>query len=141
MSPQLLVPQLLVVDDDRPIREVITEALTDEGYGVHTAADAREAVAQLRRIRPDLVIADVAIPYGDGISLCRMICRTPDPVPTPVVVISALAHPALVNRAYQAGAAAFLAKPFDLDELVECIRRLLAQPPASREAVPSSMFR
>lgn len=117
-------PRVVVVAEDDPvIRELLAEVLGAElDVYVVTAADGAEALRVLERVRPALVVTDVMMPGVDGLELARRICDDPRLAGVPVVAISA-AVDAEVARA--AGCAELLAKPFELDEVVDLVRRHL----------------
>jgi CheY-like chemotaxis protein len=111
---------ILVVDDDASIREFIEMALIDEGYQVALATNGREALDRAVAERPRLILLDMAMPVMDGWAFARAYRATPGPH-APILVVTA-AHEAAV-RAAQAGADAYIAKPFDLDRLLEMVER------------------
>lgn len=113
--------KVLVVDDERNIREVLAAVLQDEGYSVRTAIDGRQALDQLHQDPPDLVLLDVMLPGLDGRELIRRMQQQSKLADIPVVLISTAAQPALPML----GAAAFLPKPFDLAHLLNTVARVL----------------
>ena len=118
------VKTILVVDDESMLREAVADALRDEGYVALEGADGREAVELFDRERPDLVLMDVMMPRLDGREALRLI-RSAQPVATiPVVMMSAAVPPALLDPAI----AGFLAKPFDLDQLLALVAKLIGHP-------------
>jgi CheY-like chemotaxis protein len=112
---------VLVVDDDRDIRETLEELLRDEGYEVVTARNGAEALAAVRRERPALVVLDLFMPVMDGVEFRRRQLADPEIADVPVIVISAAA--ALAERTAGMGAQAVLEKPIALDELLACVER------------------
>ncbi len=108
---------MLVVDDERDIREAVSEVLKDEGYEVIDARDGAEALDQLRARHPDLVLLDLMMPGMNGWEFCAAREREPDIRGVPVIVISAL------GRVSGLDAQAFLQKPFELDALVSAVRQ------------------
>lgn len=108
---------ILVVEDDAHLREVITEALSDEGFTVYQANDGERALERLETMAPDLILSDVRMPRLTGIELAERLKQRRDPIP--IVLMSANANAPL------GGGAMFLAKPFSLDDLVALVARVL----------------
>ena len=111
-----------VVDDEPTIRALVVAVLRDEGYAAVGAADGREALAALERDGPDLVLMDVMMPGLDGPGAYLAMRTRPQGLAVPVVLMSAAIDP---NRLPD-GVAAFLPKPFDLDQLLGLVVRVLA---------------
>lgn len=115
-------PSILVVDDDPAIRKMTRLVLEAEGYAVRAAGDGREALAEIAREPPDLVLSDVRMPELDGVALlAELRRRAPD---LPVVLFSAL-H----DRIDDPGVA-FLPKPFDIPHLLDTVHGALAASPS-----------
>jgi len=117
--------RILVVDDERAVRESLQRALVLEGYEIELAADGREALARLANgeSQPDAVILDVLMPVVDGLEVCRRLRRAGNRVP----VLMLTARDEIENRVagLDAGADDYVPKPFALEELVARIRALL----------------
>jgi CheY-like chemotaxis protein len=112
--------RILVVDDDASIRDFIEMALTDEGYQVALATNGLEALDQLAADPPSLILLDMAMPVMDGWAFAEAYRARPGPH-APIVVVTA-AHEA-AERAAQVRADDYIAKPFDLDRLLEMVER------------------
>jgi len=112
------VSMILIVEDEAPIRELLAWVLRDLGYEVEEAINGREAMALVADHRPDLVISDVMMPVMGGPELCRWMKREFAAAP-PVILTSSIG----VRAAHGTGADAFVAKPFDLDELEQAVRQ------------------
>ena len=111
--------RVLVVEDEALIRLDLAEMLTEEGYVVAgEAADGEQAVAQARELRPDLVIMDVKMPKMDGIEAAATIVEERV---APVVMLTAFSQRELIEQARDAGAMAYLVKPFSITDLVPAI--------------------
>ena len=113
---------VLVVEDEGAIAEMLEMLLGGEGYAVHVARTGAEALEHARTTAPDLITLDLALPGADGPALLRALRSHADAVP--VVVVSA--HPDQLAPADRALAAAVIQKPFDIDDLVASVARLLA---------------
>jgi CheY-like chemotaxis protein len=115
---------VLLVDDISDSREMYAFFLRTAGYAVHEAADGGDAVAIAIDFRPDVIVMDLSLPSMDGWTAIEKLAATPETAAIPVVVLSAHTFPADEQRARQAGAAAFLAKPCPPDELARHVRRV-----------------
>jgi two-component system response regulator MprA len=125
-----MMQTLLVVDDHESARELIADALRGEGYELVFAATGTEASARVAERLPDMALLDVALPGVHGSEVCRQIKALS--ATTPVVLMSgALERRELERESNAAGADAFLAKPFFLDEL-RTVLRLLSHMRAQR---------
>lgn len=111
------VATILVVDDEQPVVDLLTDMLEDEGHIVIPAYNGRVALELIADQPPDLVISDVMMPFVDGIQLCRMLRAEYDHVSLPVILMSAALPPDLSS----CGANAFLGKPFDIDRFDDLI--------------------
>jgi two-component system, OmpR family, response regulator MprA len=115
--------RLLVVDDDRALRDVLRRALTLAGYEVLLADSGAGALAELTSGVPDAVVLDIGLPDIDGLDVCRLLRREGNRVP----VLMLTARDAVSDRidGLDAGADDYLVKPFDIDELKARLRALL----------------
>jgi len=119
--------KIVVIDDDKVTRKLLTELLARNGYETFGAHDGQEGVALVKWEQPGLVLTDLLIPILDGIGVCQQIKSDPDLVGTKVVVMSALKNPVLIREARAAGADDFVDKPIKTDSLLELVARLLSQ--------------
>jgi len=115
--------QLLVVDDDRGLRDVLRRALELSGYEVRLSETASGALAEIAATPPDALVLDIGLPDIDGLEVCRLLRREGNRVP----VLMLTARDAVSDRidGLDAGADDYLIKPFDVDELRARIRALL----------------
>ena len=111
--------KILAVEDDRPVRNLITTTLKASGYRYLTADDGEEAVMEAATQNPDIILLDLGLPNMDGIDVIRKI-RTWSNVP--IIVISARTEDADKVEALDAGADDYLTKPFSVQELLARIR-------------------
>jgi CheY-like chemotaxis protein len=121
--------RILSVDDDPGTREMLHAALQHLGATVESAADVREALDKLRRAPPDVLVSDIGLPGEDGYDLIRQVRelaadRGRD---VPAVALTGYARVQDQQAVLAAGYQAFAAKPVDLADLVEAIRRLAGQ--------------
>jgi CheY-like chemotaxis protein len=117
--------RVLVVDDDRVIQQLLEVNLELEGYDVvATAADGREALEKIGKLKPDLVILDIMMPKMDGLEVCRRLRADPELADIPVILLSARAQDMDIREGLEIGASAYLTKPFDPVELLEVVGRL-----------------
>jgi two-component system phosphate regulon response regulator OmpR len=121
-------PHLLVVDDDKRLRELLRRYLSDNGFRVTTAADARDARSNLASFAFDFVVLDVMLPGEDGLELTRALRRESQ---IPVLLLTAMAEPEDRVNGLEQGADDYLAKPFEPRELVLRIRNVLQRRPAA----------
>jgi CheY-like chemotaxis protein len=113
--------RVLVIEDDRVIRDLLSDQLEAEGYAPEVAGSIPEARQQIQAQRPDLILLDLMLPVEDGWTFLRARRSEPSLARVPVVVISATDHARLLE-AKELGADAFLSKPFDLDALHALVR-------------------
>jgi two-component system response regulator MprA len=126
--------KILVVDDERAVRESLRRALELEGYDIELAADGLEALQLLEAngdVQPDAVILDVLMPAVDGLEVCRRLRRSGNRVP----VLMLTARDEIENRVagLDAGADDYVTKPFALEELVARVRALLRRTTAGED--------
>jgi two-component system phosphate regulon response regulator OmpR len=135
-------PHLLVVDDDDRLRDLLRRYLSDSGFRVTGAADAREARAQLASFAFDLIVLDVMMPGESGLDLTRALrADISVSAAVPVLLLTAMAEPEDRINGLEQGADDYLAKPFEPRELVLRIRNILQRRPAQDEAAPAPELR
>jgi two-component system response regulator MprA len=115
--------RLLVVDDDRALRDVLRRALTLAGYDVRLAESGASALAEVAGSAPDAVVLDVGLPDIDGLEVCQLLRREGNRIP--VLMLTARATVSDRIDGLDAGADDYLVKPFDVDELKARLRALL----------------
>ena len=111
-------PRILLAEDDRQVRTVLSEALAKSGYEVSEVGDGEAALEAVKRFRPDCVILDVLMPRLDGYWVCRALKADPDTAAIPVLILTALSQKEDLLQGLGAGAEDFIRKPFDLQELL-----------------------
>jgi CheY-like chemotaxis protein len=123
MAAPKATKHVLVVEDDSAIRQLLEDVLLESGYTVALALNGRDALAEIRRRVPDLVLLDLMLPDMDGWSFLKACEGDRKLLSIPILVISAAA-PAGVHEAQKLGAPLFLRKPFDISQLLCEVERL-----------------
>jgi len=116
---------VLVVDDDDVIRQLITVNLELEGFEVIPAVDGQDALDKVKDARPDVVTLDVMMPRVDGWEAAARLREDPETAHIKVILLSARAQESDIQRGERIGVDAYLTKPFDPDELIDVVRRLV----------------
>jgi two-component system, OmpR family, response regulator len=124
MPPGGRSARVLVVEDDRGIREFVSSVLREEGYEVHQAPDGRAALTLIDHVPPDLILLDVRMPEMDGWEFAR-VYRGRSGVHAPIIIVTAALD--VARDAREIGADGFLAKPFQLDDLLGLVERHVAR--------------
>lgn len=123
------LPLLLVVEDDPTTGNLLQEFLHDESYAVERSADVKHALESIHTRAPDAVLLDVRIPTLDGLQILSRVraSELDNRRHLPIILMSGAATDAERATALAAGADCYLAKPFDLDDLLDHVTHLLAQ--------------
>jgi two-component system response regulator MprA len=133
--------RILVVDDDRAVREALRRTLTLAGYEVQAVQDGEQALEQIARALPDAVVLDIGLPGIDGLEVCRQVRRLGNRVP----ILMLTARDAVADRidGLDVGADDYMVKPFDVGELKARLRALLrrANPEADSDALSFAELR
>ena len=116
------IPHILIVDDDRELRDLLSRFLTSNGFRVTVARDAREMRKSLDEAAIDLVVLDVMMPGKDGFTACRELRATSD---VPLIMLTAVSDPTDRVVGLELGADDYLPKPFNSRELLARMRALL----------------
>jgi CheY-like chemotaxis protein len=114
--------RILVVDDDPGIGEMLHEMLSDAGYEAEIEVNG-QAVRQLAEPLPDLLLLDIRLSGTDGRTICEQLKRQPATHHMPIIILSA--HKDTQQIAREAGADAFLAKPFEMEDLLSLVTKYL----------------
>jgi CheY-like chemotaxis protein len=120
------VAHILVIDDDPKIRSLLARILTSNGHRVREAVDGGVGIKLYLQAAPELVITDIVMPNREGIETIRLL-REWDPA-LPILAISGNGREGYLRFAVQFGATAALQKPFDAEQLLSAVDKLLAEP-------------
>ena len=122
--------RVLVVDDDDVIRQLISVNLELEGFDVVTAFDGQDCLDKVKEVQPAVITLDIMMPRLDGWEAASRLRADPETAGIKVVLLSARAQEADLQRGDRIGVDAYLTKPFDPDELIATVRRLAGLPAA-----------
>ena len=117
--------RILVVDDDRLLRQMVRDLLEGADFAVAEAVDGADGVTQAAALQPDLILLDLMMPNVDGYTACQRLKADPATQTIPVIFLTASADPSLNRRAYALGAVACLTKPFRREALVAVVQTTL----------------
>jgi two-component system chemotaxis response regulator CheY len=120
---------VLVVDDDPDILEALSEILEAEGFEIRRARNGKEALERLEPDPPQLILLDLMMPVMDGWEFAQRMRQRPSVAGIPLIVLSADRN--VGSKATDIGAVGHLAKPFELNDLLDMVRRSLGQAQAS----------
>ncbi len=118
-------PCILVVDDEPNNFDLIDAILSNQDYRLHYATSARDAIASLERLKPDLILLDVMMPVMNGIEVCQRIKAMPQWRSVPIIMATSLTAKKDLSQALLAGADDFISKPIDRLELTARVRSML----------------
>jgi len=118
---------ILVVDDDQDIRELVAFKLEQLGFEVHAESDGETGLAAVMQLQPDLVLLDWMMPKLTGVEVCRMLREGSDSSAVPVILLTARAQEADIERGFAAGADDYIVKPFSPRELASRVEAVLSR--------------
>jgi DNA-binding response OmpR family regulator len=117
---------ILIVEDDKFLRELISQKLVKEGYNISQAIDGEEGLKKIKEEKPDLVLLDLILPGIDGFEVLARIKEEQEVVKIPVIILSNLGQKEDVEKGLQLGAVDYLVKAhFTPGEIIEKIKRIL----------------
>jgi DNA-binding response OmpR family regulator len=118
--------KILIVEDDRFLRELIARKLRNEGYEVIEAIDGEEGLKRIKEEKPDLVLLDLILPGIDGFEVLESAKKEPEIAPIPVIILSNLGQREEIERGLKLGAIDYLIKAhFTPGEIIEKIKNIL----------------
>jgi len=135
LNPAGLAPPIVVVDDDRDAREMLSEYLAFCGFAVHQAQDGREAIDVAERVRPAVMLMDLMMPRMDGWEATRRLKTDASTRDITIVAVSACTQPTDQERARRVGCDEFICKPVDLEYLAGLVNRLIERSLGGAEIV------
>jgi two-component system, chemotaxis family, chemotaxis protein CheY len=116
---------IMIVDDSASMRQVVGIALRDAGYDLIEAADGKEALSKLDGVKVHLIISDINMPVMDGITFVKEVKQLPKYRFTPIIMLTTEVNQAKKDAAKEAGAKAWVTKPFQPKTLLEAISKLI----------------
>ncbi|HAJ57590.1 MAG TPA: hypothetical protein DCL35_07470 [Candidatus Omnitrophica bacterium] len=111
--------KILVVDDEKPIREMLKKFLTKKGYEVYDADNGEDAVKIVKESVPYIVLLDIRMPKSDGIEVLKKIKEVNKDIG--VIMITAVSETAIAEKCMELGAFDYITKPISLEYLEECL--------------------
>lgn len=118
---------VLIADDDASILRALRFLMQREGHDVRTAADGEQALAEIERKRPDVVLLDLMMPKGNGYEVCRTLRANRSYDDVRIVMLTAKGREADQRVGMDLGADAYITKPFAIAEVTACVKDVLAR--------------
>ncbi|MGB7581536.1 MAG: response regulator transcription factor [Sedimentisphaerales bacterium] len=138
---------ILVVEDELDMQKVVAKRLSSRGFTVHCASDGYQAVQKAHKIAPDLIVLDLQLPAGDGLSVLRKLRISKNTKKTHIVVLTGMTNELFKQSVLTEGVDAYLQKPYDSQVLLDTIDKILGKketpagsevPKADASPVPDS---
>ena len=123
--PQPSKSRILIVEDSKNTSVVLKDVLEGEGCSVFLAGDGVSGIAMARREKPDLILLDLLLPKLNGYEVCNSLKRDNLTRHIPILIISTMDSPESIEKTRSCGAQTFMKKPYNLDDLLREIKRLL----------------
>ncbi len=120
-----MAKKVLIVDDEPNIVISLEFLMKQDGYELRVARDGNQALEELEKFRPDLVLLDVMLPYKSGFEICQKIKERPEWRDMKIILLTAKGREADVTKGMALGADAYITKPFSTKELVAKVRDIL----------------
>ena len=120
-----MMRHILVVEDQEDNRQILRDLLSNAGYEMTEAVDGQEALAEVAKQRPDLILMDIQLPVMDGYEATRRIRTSPDLKSVPIIAVTSYALAGDEGKALAAGCDAYVTKPFSPRQLLAKIREYL----------------
>src|SRR5437870_2171162 len=113
--------RILLIEDNREVRENTAEILELAGYEVATAPDGKKGVEQVNKQKPDLIICDIMMPVLDGLGVLHLLNKNPETSNIPFIFLTAKAERSDMRKGMDMGADDYITKPFDKIELLNAV--------------------
>ncbi len=117
---------VMVVDDSRVVLQIVEKGLAEAGFKVITAENGKKALQLLDTLKPDLILTDIEMPDVNGFEFCGTVQMNPELSTVPIVAMSSKTDRGYMKRMLQNGASAYLCKPFNIDELVILVEKMMS---------------
>jgi DNA-binding response OmpR family regulator len=117
--------KILLVDDEAPIRRILSDRLKDSGYEVYEVIDGYEAIRSANELLPDLILLDLMIPRLEGSMVCKALKENAKTRKIPVIIFTAFGQDEAIKKVEDAGADKFITKPFSIKNLINTINEML----------------
>jgi len=127
-TPRMSKSTVLIIEDERPLVEVLTYNLKNEGYEVHSANDGQEGLRRAFSIVPDMILLDLMLPVIEGLEVCRQLRTDPRTKDIPILMLTAKTDEVDEVIGFRMGADDYVAKPFKIKPLIHRIQALLRRP-------------
>ena len=119
--------RIMLVEDEEELIRIVQTFFRDEGFEVYTAMSGEDAVDLLTRIVPDVIVSDVKMGTMDGFDFLEEVRKKPELRNVPFIFLTIMDDRDSVKRAEKLGATGYMTKPFDVEELLEKVKEVLAQ--------------
>ena len=119
--------KILVIEDDIDVTKVLKKRLVDNGYDVITANEPTEGLRLAHGEKPDLILLDLKLPTGGGLSVLRSLKMSSETREIPVVVVTGVKRVEIKDQVLKEGALAYIEKPYEPQELMETVRGILSK--------------
>lgn len=123
--------KILVAEDEKDIRELVSFSLKYSGFEVFTAVDGQEALEKALEIKPDVIMMDVRMPRMTGYEACAKMKEIDELKDVPIIILSAKGQDAEIQAGLNAGAYEYILKPFAPDELIQKVKKIVSGLPSS----------
>lgn len=125
--------KILIIEDDEVIGKILVDSLSKAGFVVTKAVDAMQGQQAISSSKPDLVILDLMLPAGNGVELLRNFRASTHTQGIPIIVTTAYKDEEVKKEMEAIGVQSYFHKPFDIEELIKEINRILGQPRVDKQ--------